>query len=91
MHDSLRDNGAFNKIINEDTVTICSYGKDKKVPWKTFLTVSKLGRLQFYLIFFYLQIGDAANLVKYIGFILNFRRDCYRENGLASGNFKVSN
>ena len=40
---------------------------------------------------FYFQIGDAAKLVQYIGFILNFRRNAYRENGLASGNFKVSN
>ena len=91
MHDSLRDNGSFNKILNEDTVTICSYGKNKKEPWKTFLTVSKFVQFLFYLIFFYFQIGDAAKLVQYIGFILNFRRNAYRENGLASGNFKVSN
>ena len=35
-------------------------------------------------------MGDAAKLVQYLGFILNFRRNAYRENSLASGNFKVS-
>ena len=33
---------------------------------------------------------DAAKLVQYLSFILNFRKNAYRENGLASGNFKVS-
>ena len=33
---------------------------------------------------------DAAKLVQYLSFILNFRKNAYRDNGLASGNFKVS-
>ena len=33
---------------------------------------------------------DAAKLVQYLSFILNFRKNAYRKNGLASGNFKVS-
>ena len=32
---------------------------------------------------------DTAKLVQYLGFILNFKRNAYRENTLASGNYKV--
>ena len=35
-------------------------------------------------------MADAAKLAQYLSFILNFRKNAYRENGLASGNFKVS-
>ena len=90
LHDSLRDNGSFNKILNEDTVTLCSYGKNKKEPWKIFLSVGKFVQFIFMLYFFYFQMGDVAKLVQYLGFILNFRKNAYRENGVASGNFKVS-
>ena len=44
----------------------------------------------YFLIFFYLQMADAAKLVQYLSFILNFRKNAYKENGVASGNFKVS-
>ena len=89
-HDSLRENGSFNKILNDDTVTLCSYGKNKKEPWKIFLSVSKFSHFIFSYIFFYFQMADAAKLVQYLSFILNFRKNSYKENGLASGNFKVS-
>ena len=33
---------------------------------------------------------DAAKLVQYLSFILNFRKNAYREHGVATGHFKVS-
>ena len=44
----------------------------------------------YFLIFFYLQMADSAKLVQYLSFILNFRKNAYREHGVATGNFKVS-
>ena len=44
----------------------------------------------YFLIFFYLQLADAAKLVQYLSFILNFRKNAYREHGVATGHFKVS-
>ena len=42
-----------------------------------------------FFIFSYFQLEDTAKLVQYLGFILNFKRNAYRENTLASGNYKV--
>ena len=89
LHDSLRDNGSFNKILNEDTVTLCSFSKTKKEPYKIFLSVGKFLQSIFILYFFYFQLEDVSKLVQYLGFILNFRRGVYRENAVSSGNFKV--
>ena len=84
LHDSLRDNGVFNKIVTEDTVTVCSFSKNKKEPYKIFLTVCKSFQIIFIqYIFSIFQLDDASRLVQYIGFILNFRRGAYRENGVA--------
>ena len=52
-HDSLRENGSFNKIVTEDTITLCSYGKKTKEPWKIFLTVSKIIHFLFFYIFLF--------------------------------------
>ena len=35
-------------------------------------------------------MADSAKLVQYLLFILNFRKNAYREHGVATGNFKVS-
>ena len=89
-HDSLRKNGSFNKMLTEDTISLCSYGKKSTEPWKIYLTVSKINHFIIFLYFFYFQLEDTAKLVQYLGFILNWKRNSYRENTSASGNFKVS-
>ena len=90
MHDDLRANGAFSKLVTENTVTLCSWSSNKKEPYKIYLTeVKKSLQFLFFTILIYLQLEDVASLLHHLNFIINFRRGFYRETSLGSGNFKV--
>ena len=91
MHDDLRANGAFSKLLTENTVTLCSWSSNKKEPYKIYLTEVKKKILQFlfFTILIYLQLEDVATLIHHLNFIINFRKGMYREVSLGSGNFKV--
>ena len=90
LHDSLRANGAFSKLLNENTVTLCSWSSNKKEPYKIYLNeVIKVFNSYFFTIIIYLQLADVATLIHHLNFIINFRKGLYKETSLGSGNFKV--
>ena len=90
LHESLRVNGAFSKLLNENTVTLCSFSPNKKEPYKIYLNeVSKGLQFLFFTILTYFQLEDVATLIHHLNFILNFRRGQYKETAVCSGNFKV--
>ena len=91
MHGDLRANGAFSKLVTENTVTLCSWSSNKKEPYKIYLTEvkKKVFNSYFFTILIYLQLEDVATLIHHLNFIINFRKGLYKETSLGSGNFKV--